>query len=188
MRGGLHHQRCHPLTHLGTFLRVSGGVEGVVAWARRLDLSVQCFALSTELGARAPARLACWGVRGGGGVGERVGWSGRGAGLTDPRSCGCRWESPWFSLPFRLASPECPEKRVGEISQVVGFDPFYFSRQFRKRFGVSPRQWRVTNSHLNPADRPASAATPPVSPASSFRADGAPPQPRPERYRRTSRC
>lgn len=39
-----------------------------------------------------------------------------------------------------------PEKRVGEISQMVGFDdPFYFSRQFRKRFGVSPRQWRARN-------------------------------------------
>ncbi|WP_090887105.1 AraC family transcriptional regulator [Pedobacter rhizosphaerae] len=32
---------------------------------------------------------------------------------------------------------------MSEIAYLVGFaDPKYFARQFRKKFGMSPRDWR----------------------------------------------
>ena len=35
------------------------------------------------------------------------------------------------------------DKSVSEVAYEVGFsDPYYFSRAFKKLFGVSPKQWR----------------------------------------------
>ena len=38
---------------------------------------------------------------------------------------------------------------VGSIAREVGFgSPYYFSRQFRRHFGMSPRQYRATAGHV----------------------------------------
>lgn len=47
-------------------------------------------------------------------------------------------------------------RNVGEISEEVGFrSPFYFSRQFRQRYGVCPREYRarLTNPEVFTAER-----------------------------------
>ena len=42
-----------------------------------------------------------------------------------------------------LIDPRAGGLQVGEVAFRCGFiDPGYFTRQFRKRFGVTPRQWR----------------------------------------------
>jgi AraC family transcriptional regulator, arabinose operon regulatory protein len=43
---------------------------------------------------------------------------------------------------------ELSGQRIKEVSQTVGFaSPFYFSRQFRKAFGVSPREYAKRGLH-----------------------------------------
>jgi AraC-like DNA-binding protein len=43
-----------------------------------------------------------------------------------------------------LADPRARGLHIGEVAFQCGFlDPGYFARQFRKRFGVAPRQWRL---------------------------------------------
>jgi YesN/AraC family two-component response regulator len=53
----------------------------------------------------------------------------------------------------RLLIAAAPTARVAEIAEMTGYsDPYYFSRCFRKRFGLPPSQYRRL------ADRGASAA------------------------------
>ena len=48
---------------------------------------------------------------------------------------------------FLLASGNLP---IGEISRKVGFtDPLYFSRQFKKMTGMSPREYRIHRSYIS---------------------------------------
>lgn len=57
-----------------------------------------------------------------------------------------------ISLKLREAARlllSCPDRSIGQISQEVGFDDSnYFSRQFRRQFGCSPRQHRNSNLSL----------------------------------------
>lgn len=47
----------------------------------------------------------------------------------------------FFSAQMQLASDD---RSIGEISEALGFcDQFYFSRRFRQRYGVTPRQYRA---------------------------------------------
>lgn len=50
------------------------------------------------------------------------------------------WESAKLELAAALLSRS--SLRVGEVAERVGYEPFYFSRRFRERYGVSPRAWR----------------------------------------------
>jgi AraC-like DNA-binding protein len=64
--------------------------------------------------------------------------------------CFRRWsgKSPVeYRNTLRLSNAEsllrCTDMRIGEISELVGFeDPFYFCRLFRERFGASPQGYR----------------------------------------------
>ena len=39
---------------------------------------------------------------------------------------------------------------IADVAYRTGFlDPAYFARLFRKRFGITPRQWRAGNAPLS---------------------------------------
>lgn len=47
----------------------------------------------------------------------------------------------------RLADPRAASLQIAEIAYQAGFlDPGYFTRLFRKRFGVGPKEWRASQS------------------------------------------
>jgi len=50
------------------------------------------------------------------------------------------WET--MKLDWARVLLERTPLRVGEVAERVGVEPFYFSRRFRRRFGVSPSAWR----------------------------------------------
>ncbi|MEO0965709.1 MAG: helix-turn-helix transcriptional regulator [Planctomycetota bacterium] len=53
-------------------------------------------------------------------------------------------QSAWEAAKIELASALLTRTSlsVGEVAERVGYDPFYFSRRFRDRRGLSPSEWR----------------------------------------------
>jgi AraC-like DNA-binding protein len=48
---------------------------------------------------------------------------------------------------------DSPSRPISEIASTVGFDdPFYFSRLFRKHYGISPSKYRNKSSKINGSD------------------------------------
>lgn len=93
----------------------------------------------------------------------------------------CQLSRAHFCRAFRLATGQTPmawlqqvrlvracellrdERRsIGAIAEAVGFcDPFHFSRVFTRAHGLSPRQWRLRATVLNPPTPGAATASAP---------------------------
>lgn len=77
---------------------------------------------------------------------------GAGVTLTYPDKDECIEASNHFEIGMRLSKATELMRRtdssIGDIAALCGYpNQLHFSRAFKKRYGVCPRQWRAENAH-----------------------------------------